>query len=1596
MEKVDFTINAWKSKLLDLTKRNRALNFKPNKVSTVSIVDELAPEIFRLLCLQNKALKFKAAAESTAASKLPDSNYSDTIKPDKIGIFGDLEDTDEDIQSPDFHPYDVSTLASRHTDEYLQTASTVESLDKSLRRLEEQSRLSLEEQGVNSLFLTLGMLQYSDREDASEIYRAPLILVPVELTRKSARTGHTVKKTDDEVIVNPSLSEFLRRTCNVELPELPDSGVIAEGYDLQKFFTATTRAIENQPRWSVKDEIHLGLFSFQKLVIYKDLEKNTINLGAHPIIHKIITRSGDHQVGLPDDVRDMNLDEQFAPEKTQQVVDADSSQLRAIAAVARENNLVLEGPPGTGKSQTITNLIAQTLAVGKSVLFVAEKMAALDVVYRRLVDAGFGEFCLELHSSKANKRAVMHEIGNSLNASLQRPEIAGTSRVRLPDARQALTGYVQAVHSEYGILRQTPYRAVGELAMVLYAPKTVLTNDIFGYSSEQISNAIRDANDLAMISDALEVRPLNHPWRDTHRVFYSEQIIDEIARIASDLTNLLTETQSQARLVESSYGLPPIRKFADIQTASTIASVMAQSPGAPIQVLNNAEWNTPPPDAKALIESGRKVDDLTSQLFQNFAPEVLEYDPRDDIAYVQQKSAGFFSFLAILDGRYRSIRKRWLAYRKPNYQGSLIEQADEMKVAVELLKEKKNFKAKEARGNLLFGALWQGSGSDWNALEKYIAWVSDFRRLFVEHGLRESAVATASRPFPDVGMVKTLEEQSQQIKTLLDRLVSAAEFAPDYFILMDLDKIDARVRELSGNLQMAPRWAQFEDARQKVEKGVIGELLPSAVRQEIAFSELANAFKRAFYQQWLSRVIEERPALRSFHSLSHEERIREFRHLDEGVLRENRSNLVSQLRGHLQASLRRPEIQEGMRFLRGQLTRQKNLAPLRTTIKHSLAAIRAIKPCFMMSPLTVSQLLDDEANKFDLVIFDEASQLPTEEAVCSILRAKQVVVVGDPKQLPPTNFFAVQSGQVNTSLDEYGLPMYEDTQSILEEAMGAGVRQARLKWHYRSAHESLITFSNANFYDSELYTFPSVEIDSTDLGLQFKFVENGVYEGKGLNPIEAREVTDAVIKHFKEMPGLSLGIGTFNVAQQLAIQDEIEKRRRSDPSVEEFFDKNRPEPFFVKNLENIQGDERDVIFLSVTYGRAADGRMRFNLGPLNGENGWRRLNVLTTRARRLMRVFSSIRGSEINLNETASKGAQLLKTFLTYAERRNLDNPLITKPRDYESLFESDVLAELQKRGFDVVRDVGVCGYRIDFGILDGEVPGRYKCGIECDGLSYKSAETARDRDRLRPQVLENQGWDIHRVWSIDWYKDKSGQIDRLSKLIEESKLKALYKNKVPAGSQKAAAGAQPEFSLAESRISNTTTTTAVLEAPDYLRPRAADYTFAPSAQIFSHQGLLAAPVPTVVKAILTVVEAEAPIHIKDLGARVAGMWGQKTGSNITAKIDYILQHLQASNHIVRREDFLWLPNGSFVVRSRKGSGIPAERIAPEEIREAVLMVLRTGSEFTRQELLKEVSGVFGFSRTGATLQQTITVVVEDLLRKGLIGEGRVGIAIRG
>nr|WP_268744184.1 AAA domain-containing protein [Limimaricola cinnabarinus] len=425
-----------------------------------------------------------------------------------------------------------------------------------------------------------------------------------------------------------------------------------------------------------------------------------------------------------------------------------------------------------------------------------------------------------------------------------------------------------------------------------------------------------------------------------------------------------------------------------------------------------------------------------------------------------------------------------------------------------------------------------------------------------------------------------------------------------------------------------------------------------------------------------------------------------------------------------------------------------------------------------MSPLSVAQYLPAGQPAFDVVIFDEASQITTWDAIGAIARGRQAIVVGDPKQLPPTNFFGRSEEDDEEEEDGFAL---RDMPSILDEVAASGVPVRRLDWHYRSRDEALIAFSNHFYYDGGLVTFPSPGTGRKAITLHR--VDGRYGRGKGRTNIEEARAVVALIRE-RLMAALaqpeparhSIGVITFNGDQQALILDQLDAMRRETPELEWFFDEARDEPLIVKNLENIQGDERDVMLFSVTFGPDLAGKLSMNFGALNAEGGERRLNVAITRARRELHVFASLGADQIDLGRSRARGVADLKAFLDYADRGAVALPA----RDTGSLgpaenpFEEAVARALEAKGWEVRCQIGVSGYRIDLAVVHPDRGGAYLAGVECDGASYHSAATARDRDRVRQAVLEGLGWRIERVWSTDWFRAPAHVAERLDNRLRE------------------------------------------------------------------------------------------------------------------------------------------------------------------------------------------------------------------------------------
>ena len=718
----------------------------------------------------------------------------------------------------------------------------------------------------------------------------------------------------------------------------------------------------------------------------------------------------------------------------------------------------------------------------------------------------------------------------------------------------------------------------------------------------------------------------------------------------------------------------------------------------------------------------------------------------------------------------------------------------------------------------------------------------------------------------------------------------------------------------------------------------------------------------------------------------------------------------------------RPSVDSAVRYapsseiaiLMREFNKKARIKPLRKLFGEAPNAILALKPCLMMSPLSVSTFLPPDRFGFDLVIFDEASQVRVEDAVASIVRGKQLVVAGDRYQLPPTRFFdTVMLGDEPDVEEENVSDVYD---SVLD-ALGGFLPARELRWHYRSRNEGLIAFSNKEFYRGRLFTFPHPDQAGADQGIRFVHVADGVYERGSArrNLPEARRVVSLLLDHARHTPEWSLAVVTFSEAQRDAIQDLLEQELAAHPDLRPFFESSHPaEPFRIKNLELIQGDERDVIVFSIGYGRDETGASpNLNFGPLNREGGRRRLNVAVTRAEYRVIVVSSMQPEDLARSD--NEGVRMLREYMFQA-RDGLDTLSTTagKAAGVDSLLESSVLASFNAAGLAVHPQVGVSGYRIDLGIVDPVTPGRYCLGIECDGATYRSARTAHDRDRLRQTVLEGLGWNLHRIWSRDWYVDPERELQRVLERVKACAGKDSLEIKATPGPI-VAGGTPPPVeqtplvpgnshadqpaasSPAEQRAFR-------LETPRMEQPQTVASTKPTSrttaqaqdvAPYRNYAGRIHSPDAAqhyLVADVAGIVNAEGPIHREAVMRRIAGAWGVgRVGSRIYQTLSGIVESAvqQRAVRLSRDRQYLWPKDEVKIVPRVPGDNDerrPIDEICPEEIAAAVNVCLRRAyGSVSREELAILVVRLFGYQRVTGRLSAPVGAVIDAMLRRGEI-----------
>lgn len=1650
-------------KLLDLTLMNRLLNFKEKSARVVRVVDELPDQLYTRL-LEGKEFEFVPVALpskdhplSTAARDKKTSAASAVTYARELGIETSYElPTGSYKDGPD-----------KHQDDKIQTLLFPAAFEKSLAAVASEARAAIEEKGSNVLYMIFGFLEWAESESSERKLLAPLVLLPVTVTKGAPdkSTGayrFHVAYSQDDVLPNISLQEKLKRDFRMALPDLDD------GETPDAYFERLQREMELPPGWRVSRQVALGLVSFSKLFMYRDLDPASWPSGAGPGDHRCVKEllgagEGSAESGTHGENGEYDFEGHgFGPTPPivpPIVMDADSSQHSAIVDACNGRDLVIEGPPGTGKSQTIANLIAATMADGKSVLFVAEKLTALEVVRKRLDDVGLGVFCLELHSDKTQKNALHDDIEKRLEISrslASLDELEGRKRL-VDDLRSKLNSYSKVMNQRVGSLgwtvhdvlwgiqrrrselgseaaeawknvvieganevslkeREELVRSARTFASALKELRKrgdVAAHPFFGcwFRSpepshedrirrylETVQATARDAGarmaelaqitgqpmrefaaDLAHIAArARTLEPLaegactegaihlpgDEPraellawveeidaWRreeqfigtrvpevdarrllqqlstsDTNRVA-GDLSLDEVTgalNVARDVRTFLKSAETVLGKIRGILDDPKLpSSFAAVEMAHALAACAKRAP-------RDALGHRSREDGTAVVErASQTAAELRSEraaLGELFDLDVL---PESDVLERSAATCAAAGFFAFFSSEFRAARTRLAGVSRLPAKRTNAQMAEAFRSLASYRRRRAEYETNPEL-KAVFGLCFAGIDTDFDAVRRADAWMGEVRALqrrcrhvsskigavakapvdllddladlheltSVEgaSGVLASArrLITATHRDVDVdgatfaeieGLIAQSLSVLEPLQLLAVRVPRAAATSVGELgrLALALRELDARKTNLeSSRLARAALGGRFNGvstARTGVEatvaysRALYADETPTALRAFLlrsgdrsSFVQVVSASERAAHavsrmweaeasfvkegevvvEDWYMEAAATRKSAevmkRAERALAHIEELpgwgrylraraaydavggqtmreraeldprldldslpsateyvlmntlagelfrdepelathdgrqhaivrQQFGEHDKDVVRLERERIAARLKTRpVPEGVRSPRVKEltELHLLRHELGKQRKHIPIRQLINRAGGALQALKPCFMMSPRSVAQYLEAGRHSFDLIVMDEASQLRPEDAMGAIARGRQLIVVGDSKQLPPTSFFASEEDDdADREEDEDGDSVADGKESILDLARTVSRSVRSLRWHYRSRHGSLIAFSNDRYYDKKLVVFPSAQHANDELGVNHVMVDGATYaDGKNLN--EAKAVVDAVLEHLRHRSHESLGIVALNIRQKTLIEELLSDRLKDEPVLRERFDRGGSnDGGFVKNLESVQGDERDVIFISVTYGPATPGgKVARRFGPINGANGWRRLNVLFTRAKRRVTVFSSFTAEQLE-EHGLSRGGADLRAYLAFARTGQYQEAHHTG-REPDSDFEVEVANTLREQGYEVTPQVGVAGYFIDLGVR-AKHGGRFLLGVECDGARYHSSFSARDRDRLRQQVLEGLGWEIFRIWSTDWYRDGRKQRQRLLEAVKKA-----------------------------------------------------------------------------------------------------------------------------------------------------------------------------------------------------------------------------------
>ncbi|MBD8069872.1 DUF3320 domain-containing protein [Bacillus sp. PS06] len=1549
-------VTYWQNRLIDMSLRNNLINYRIHTQGIPLVTSDIA-KTEDILSMGKKV-------------------YIQTLPAELRNQVRDFKDQHAILHSQILHE-DMKNNRLRSTLSELK-------LEKELVKLYRNAKNTLEESGANSLFVALGFLKWYEPKSYSTERYAPILLMPIDLVRVSAKKGYYIRARDEDIQINISLIEYLRQKFEIDASPLYEIPKDDHGADVKKVLTTLRRVIMHMKNWDVQESASIGVFSFSKFVMWNDLVNHTDVFKKNKVVKSLI--EGNYVGEISESMTTPLTTEKDEEEKIYMPLSSDSTQTEAVLATGEGNSFVLHGPPGSGKSQTITNMISHALATGKTVLFVAEKMAALSVVQSRLTDIGLGNFCLEVYSNKGQKKDILAQLESSFeNQYKTRGTNWSEKAEEIKEVKKELNKYVHDLHHTTS-LGQSIYQMI-EIYSGLDKPKKEIDFD---------RDKVREMNEEAFVKSKQLIEKIaiagevcgsvqNNPWVRIEQTEYSLKLLDHMKE------HLTTINLNSKKLVEIEKSFEKVglegrnKEHKWYRFVREIIPSLLTIPTINLSIVGEESFDKVKTNIIDVINSGRQRDADMDELVQRFDKSIVKVNTDSLLQELRVAENSWFLKKVIGKNKVTNELKKFLI-SKDKIAASELEK---LLTTIQRVQENKQVLDQHSEVmNEFFTELWEDTNGKWDEIDKGLTWSESVRSTIKAIDNTPSYIAEVAQNLEGNKHVLFKSEFKKQMKTykgIFDELMNSWGFIEKELSIStfyDPEQVDwanyieKKATQLIDALPMLKDSCHLARTIQDANSCGLEHVTTPYLNGDIDHQHLLSTYLYGFYRIRIDEEITNSKTLSHFTKAAFENKLQKFYHLDDQI------SEITKLEVYVKLMERVPNLMNNVIqnsepgiLMKAIKSKGRGIA-IRQLFERIPNLLPKIKPCMLMSPLSVAQYLDPSFPKFDLVIFDEASQLPTSEAIGAMARGNHVIVVGDPKQLPPTSFFSAQQTEEDFDV--------QDLESVLDDCLSIRMPQKHLRWHYRSEHESLISFSNNHFYENKLITFPS--IDDIVSRVSFRNV-GGVYDrGKTKqNKKEAEAVVNEIFTRLKDPVKQleSIGVVTFSQVQQTLIEDMIDERLKDDPTLEKFFNDEVKEPVFVKNLENVQGDERDVILFTVGYGPDEAGQVSLNFGPLNRDGGWRRLNVAVSRAKKEMMIFASMEPDKINLSRTKAEGVHSLRSFMEFAKRGN--EPLLLENRNrrktkYNTIV-TKIKATLEEKGYKVEMDVGKSEFKLDLAVVHPSHEGQYMAAIQLDGPNYASRKTTRDRNKLSDIILERLGWHIIKIWSIEWWHDENKQVENLL-----NQLKEIEHNSSPKENASMKIQEEKKEESIQQKISNLMIPIEEIEEKhnDYHPVELVDVDLN-NEHFYTYQGL-----PIIRTQIERLVHEGAPISFSQMTKAIVNAWGfNRSGAKIESVIRGALTTMKLHIETEEKGDFIWKDQEQYHsytdFRKHTNEKRALQDISKVEYANGIMEIMNTALRLPRVDLIREVLKQLRYNRITSQAEEYVQEAIDLNVGKGFV-----------